>query len=162
MNWLTAAEALIRIQATAAQGADDDDGVVIADGDLIDLSRIAAWLLQGAVSAGEINIGRVVDVLPTVNIDMLHRVASEQALELHRGEVGEACKALGVNQTTLWRWREKWKRQDRAMAAYLDSGDGRSGQSRPDVARMPGTNEGRDSGNPVHTRVAATIPRRDR
>ena len=141
MNWITAAEALIRIQATAAQGTDADDGVVIADADLIDLSRIAAWLLQGAVSAGEINIGRVVDVLPTVNIDMLHRVASEQALELHRGEVGEACKALGVNQTTLWRWREKWKREDRAMAAYLDSGDGRSGQSRPDHGHG-----GRDAG----------------
>ena len=127
MNWITAAEALIAIQAKAAQGTDDDDGVVISDEELIDLSRIAAWLLAGAVSTGEINIGRVVDVLPTVNIDMLNRIAAEQAMELHRGEIGAASRALGINQTTLWRWREKWKRQDRAMAAYLDSGDRRSG-----------------------------------
>ena len=137
MNWITAAEALIAIQAKAAP--DDTDGVVISDDERLTIGRVARWLLAGAVSTGEISIGRVVDVLPTVNLDLLHRVAAEQALEMHRGEIGATCRALGVDNATFYRWRRKWKREDQTRAASIDNGG--SGQSRPDHGHG-----GRDAG----------------
>ena len=120
MNWITAAETLLRIKATADQCDDDDECMVITDDDLLDLSSVAKWLLAGAVSKGEITIGRVVDVLPTVNLELLHRVAAEQALEMHRGEIGATCRALGVDNSTFYKWRRRWKREDQARAAWLD------------------------------------------
>ena len=120
MNWITAAETLLRIKATADQCDDDDECMVITDDDLLDLSSVAKWLLAGAASKGEITIGRVVDVLPTVNLELLHRVAAEQALEMHRGEIGATCRALGVDNATFYRWRRRWKREDQAKAAWLE------------------------------------------
>lgn len=120
MNWITAAETLLRIKATADQCDDDDECMVITDDDLLDLSSVAKWLLAGAASKGEITIGRVVDVLPTVNLELLHRVAAEQALEMHRGEIGATCRALGVDNSTFYKWRRRWKREDQARAAWLD------------------------------------------
>lgn len=117
MNWITAAEALIAIQAKAAP--DDTDGVVISDDELLTIGRVSRWLLAGAVSTGEISIGRVVDVLPTVNLDLLHRVAAEQALEMHRGEIGATCRALGVDNATFYRWRRKWKIADAKRASAM-------------------------------------------
>ena len=47
-----------------------------------------------------------------VNLAVLTRQHVE-AVILERG-MEEAWKALGVGRTTLYRWRRKWRREDRA------------------------------------------------
>lgn len=99
MNHLTAAEALTRVVATAAHGGDDDDGYTISDDDYLAVRDVARWLLAGAIARRQTTGDR----LPRCTLKDLEMAAIKQALEDAGGNRAQACAALGINNSTLYR-----------------------------------------------------------
>lgn len=118
MNYLTAAETIVGVIATA--GIDDEDGYVISENDYIALGSVARWLLAGAISRGETISQR--HRLPTGTLKEIELAAIKQALEDAGGNKARACAALGINNSTLYRItngisQSKWGRPKGARNA---------------------------------------------